>query len=244
MGMLLTTEARNNAAQHSKDMGETVQRLAAADATHANLAELSRLNSAQESLAQQGAAVEAIKKQNDGIRGNSAGSGTFPELAQPHLVLSSPAGIETSTAQSTHIASDGHTALTTGRSLSIASGDSMFASIRETLRLFVHKAGMKLVAAAGNIDMQALSDSINLLAKLNITQSANTITITAKEEVVIIGGGSYARFNAGGVEHGTNGNFVAHAAKHSFVDVKSMDAKVLIPSQGGHDPEGTFIFSA
>ena len=244
MGMLLTTEARNNAAQHSKDMGETVQRLAAADATHANLAELSRLNSAQESLAQQGAAVEAIKKQNDGIRGNSAGSGTFPELAQPHLVLSSPAGIETSTAQSTHIASDGHTALTTGRSLSIASGVSMFASIRETLRLFVHKAGMKLVAAAGNIDMQALSDSINLLAKLNITQSANTITITAKEEVVIIGGGSYARFNAAGVEHGTNGNFVAHAAKHSFVDAKSMDAKVLIPSQGGHDPEGTFIFSA
>jgi type VI secretion system secreted protein VgrG len=243
-GMLLTTEARNNAARHSKDMGETVERLSVASDIHENLAETARLNSTQDSPKQQGAVVEVIKKQNDGIRGNTASDSKFPELAQPHLVLSSPAGIATSTAQSTHIASDGNTALTTGRSLSIASGDSLFASIRQTFRLFIHKAGMKLVAGAGNIDMEALSDSINLLAKLNITQGANTITITAKEEIVINGGGSYAKFTAGGIEHGTNGTFVAHAATHSFVDAKSMEAKVVIPGQGGHDPKGTFIFSA
>jgi type VI secretion system secreted protein VgrG len=243
-GMLLTTEARNNAALHSKDMGETIERLSAAGDIHENLAETAKLNNAQDSPAQQGAVVDVIKKQNNSIQGNKTGGTKFPELAQPHLVLSSPAGIATSTAQSTHIASDGNTALTTGRSLSIASGDSLFASIRQTLRLFVHKAGMKLVAASGNIDMEALSDSINLLAKLNITQNAKTITITAKEDIVINGGGSYAKFSAGGIEYGTNGTFVAHATTHSFVDAKSMDAKVLIPSQGGHDPKGTFIFSA
>jgi type VI secretion system secreted protein VgrG len=243
-GMLLTTEARNNAALHSKDMGETIERLSAASEIHENLAETARLNSAQDSPAQQGSAVDIIKKQNDSVKGNKTDDAKFPELAQPHLVLSSPAGIATSTAQSTHIASDGNTALTTGRSLSIASGDSVFASIRQTLRLFVHKAGMKLVASAGNIDMEALSDGINLLAKLNITQTANTITITAKEEVVINGGGSYAKFSASGIEHGTNGTFVAHATTHSFVDAKSMDANVSIPSHGGHDPKGTFIFSA
>jgi type VI secretion system secreted protein VgrG len=243
-GMLLTTEARNNAALHSKDMGETVERLSASGDIHESLAETARLNSAQDSSTQQGAVVDAIKKQNDSVKGTNTDGAKFPELGQPHLVLSSPAGIATSTAQSTHIASDGNTALTTGRSLSIASGDSLFASIRQTFRLFVHKAGMKLVASAGNIDMEALSDSINLLAKLNITQSANTITITAKEDIVINGGGSYAKFSAGGIEHGTNGTFVAHAATHSFVDAKSMDANVLIPSQGGHDPKGAFIFSA
>ncbi|WP_198120532.1 type VI secretion system Vgr family protein [Massilia rhizosphaerae] len=244
MGMLITTESRNNAALHSKDMGETVERLSAAGEIHENLAETATLNSAQDSPAQQGAVVDVIKKQNESIKGNGTDDAKFPELAQPHLVLSSPAGIVTSTARSTHIASDGNTALTTGRSLSIASGDSLFASIRRTLRLFVHKAGMKMVASAGNIDMEALSDSINLLARLNITQSANTITITAKEDVVINGGGSYAKFSASGIEHGTSGTFVAHAATHSFVDAKSMDANVLIPSQGGHDPKGTFIFSA
>ncbi|MFS2215049.1 type VI secretion system Vgr family protein [Telluria sp. Tellsp104] len=243
-GMLLTTEARNNAALHSKDMGETVERLSAASDIHENLAETARLNNTQDSPTQQDAVVNLIKKQNDDIKGNRADDAKFPELAQPHLVLSSPAGIASSTAQSTHIASDGHTALTTGRSLSIASGDSLFASIRQTFRLFVHKAGMKLVAAAGDIDMEALSDSINLLAKLNITQGANTITITAKEEIVINGGGSYAKFTSNGIEHGTNGTFVAHAATHSFGDAKNMEPKVVIPGRGGHDPKGTFIFSA
>ncbi|WP_322404828.1 type VI secretion system Vgr family protein [Massilia luteola] len=243
-GMLLTTEPRNNAVLHSKDMGETVERLSAAGDIHENLVETARLNSAQESPTQQGAIVEVIKKQNNGIKGSGTNDAKFPELAEPHLVLSSPAGIATSTVRSTHIASNENTALTTGRSLSIASGDSLFASVRQTFRLFVHKAGIKLVASAGNIDMEALSDSINLLAKLNITQSANTITITAKEDVVINGGGSYVKFSAGGIEHGTNGTFVAHAATHSFVEAKTMDAKVLIPRQGGHDPKGSFIFSA
>jgi len=243
-GMLITTEARPNAAFHIKDLGETVERLSIAGDIHENLAETARLNSAQDSATQQGAVVDVIKKQNESMKGSSTANDKFPELAKPHLVLSSPAGIATSTARSTHIASDGNTALTTGRSLSIASGDSLFASIRQTFRLFVHKVGMKLVAAAGNIDIEALSDSINLLAKLNITQSANTITITAKEAVVINGGGSYVKFSASGIEHGTNGTFVAHAATHSLVDAKSMDVDVSVPSQGGHDPKGSFIFSA
>ncbi len=250
--MLITTEARNNVGSHAKDMGETVGRLTAARDEHESLSETAKLNGALESLTQQAAIAAALKRQNDGIKGAVAGADAggstseekFPELAHPHLVLSSPAGIATTTAQSTHIASDWHTALTTGKNLSIAAGDNLFASIRQTFRLFVHKAGMKLVAAAGNIDMQALSDSINLLAKLNITQTANTITLAAKEEVLIIGGGSYARLNSSGIEHGTNGTYVAHAATRSFVGAKSMDAKILIPSHGGHDADGTFMLAA
>jgi type VI secretion system secreted protein VgrG len=108
--------------------------------------------------------------------------------------------------------------------LSITTGAGMFASIRSTLRLFVQKAGMKLIAAAGDVDVKALSDSINLLAKLNISQSANRITISAKEEVIISGGGSYVRFDANGIEHGTAAEFVAHAASHSFVGPQHLDA--------------------
>jgi type VI secretion system secreted protein VgrG len=88
---------------------------------------------------------------------------------------------------------------------------------------------MKMVAAAGDIDLQALSDNIKLLAKLEITHTANRITITAKEEVVINGGGSYVKFAAGGIEHGTNGTFVAHAKHHSLVNAKNMDMAVTMP---------------
>jgi type VI secretion system secreted protein VgrG len=222
-GMLITTEARKNAISHIKDMGETIQRLTAAREQHESQAEMAEQNGAQERQ-QQSAVADSLKKQNNGIRGDGAGdkAGNFPELSQPHLVISSPAGIATSTAQSTHIASDLNTAVTTGQSLSIAAGNSVFASIRQTLRLFVQKAGMRLIAAGGDIDVKALSDSINLIAKLNITQTADRITITAKEDVVINGGGSYVKFSASGIEHGTKGAFVTYSSIKEFHGPKNI----------------------
>jgi hypothetical protein len=37
---------------------------------------------------------------------------------------------------------------------------------------------------------------------------------------------------------------VAHAVKHSFIIHRNMNAELLIPRHGGHDPNGYFIFSA
>ncbi len=238
-GMLITTEARPNGASHIKDMGETLQRLNAAHNQHDALAKLAQQSGAQDGE-EQASSVAAIKAQNDSIQGGTSSRTGFPQLALPQLVLASPAGIETTTRGSTHFASDQHTALTTGHDLSIANGGSLFASVRQAFRLFVHKAGMRLVAAAGDIDLRALSDSVNVLAKLNITQTANRITICAKEEVVINGGGSYAKFSAGGIEQGTNGNFEAHAAKFIYEGPKNMAIVEVQPSQTKLDGAGTF----
>lgn len=222
-GLLITTEARYNATSAVKDMGEAVQRLVSAQGRQKNHAEVAEQNRAQEND-QQSRVAASIKAQNDAVRGAGASSTkrSFPELSEPHLILASAAGIATTTAQSTHIASEGDTAITTGKSVAIAAGDGFFASIVTTLRLFVQRAGMKLIAVAGDIDVQTLSDSINLLAKLNITQTGNRIVINAKEDIVINGGGSYVKFSKAGIEHGTTGTFVAHAATHSFIDPKSL----------------------
>jgi len=222
-GMLITTEARPNASSHVKDMGESIQRLVSAQERQKNHADVAEKNRAQES-GQQSHVAASVKAQNDAVwgKGGSSAKCGFPELSEPHLILASAAGIATTTAQSTHIASEGDTAITTGKSVAIAAGDSFFASVATTLRLFVQRAGMKLIAVAGDIDVQTLSDSINLLAKLNITQTGNRIVINAKEDIVINGGGSYVKFSKAGIEHGTTGTFVAHAASHSFIDPKSL----------------------
>jgi type VI secretion system secreted protein VgrG len=228
-GLLITTEARQSARGPIKDMDETTRRLALAGEQHQLLAEIAQKNGAQEPVDNQDAVASVLQAQTDSVKGQDSKAGGFPELAKPHLVLASAAGIATTTTSDTHIASDRHTALTTGKSLSLGVGTHFFASVRQSLRLFVQKAGMKMVAAAGDIDLQALSDNIKLLAKLEIRHTANRITISAKEEVVINGGGSYVKFAAGGIEHGTNGTFVAHAAHHSLVNAKNMDMAVTMP---------------
>jgi len=238
-GLLITTEARQAAHGPIKDMVETSRRLTLAAEQHRSLAEIARNNGAHEAGNSQTDVAAPLKTQTEEVRGAAGTAHGFPELTAPHLVVASPAGIATTSGLDTHIASERHTAITSGKDVSVVAGSSLFASIRQTFRLFVQKAGMKLIAASGDIDIQALSNSIKLLATLEISQEANRITISAGEEVVINGGGSYAKFRAGAIEFGTAGSFTAHAATHSFTSAKHMGinsvSSAMAASTAGQD---------
>ena len=112
----------------------------------------------------------------------------FPNY-QADLVLASPAGIETTTAQSTHIASAEHTALTTGGDLSLAAGGGLFASIGAAFRLFVHKAGMKLIAAAGPVQIAAQTDAVDIVANkvLELISQTDWVDIRGRKGVRLHG---------------------------------------------------------
>jgi len=127
-GMLISTEARPVGTSPIKDMGETLQRLNSAQKQHEGLTKLAQQAEAQEGEGQMSIA-SAVKTQNDEIKGEANASSTSPQLAKPHLVLASPIGIETTTRGCTHIASEQHTAFTTGKDFAIASGGSLFASL-------------------------------------------------------------------------------------------------------------------
>ena len=215
-GLLLSTEARPDAQGHITDMAETVERLTTGQVQHDSLSSTAQQAQAH-TAGDQDEVVKALQSQIRDIQGKGghAKQGASPEFLAPHLTLASPAGIETSTQGSTHLASAEHNALTSGGHTSISSGKSLLASVKEAIRLFAYKAGMKLVAASGNIDIQALQNSVNILARLDITHTANKITISAKEEVLINGGGSFSKWSASGIEHGTSGKWLQQAASHS-----------------------------
>src|SRR5450830_1247636 len=182
-GMLITTETQ---ADTIKQLAETLARLAQARQLQQGLAAMAVSAGAQDSAEQQGRVAEAIKHQNAAIKGSGK---EFPELSEPHLVLASPAGIELSTAQSVHLAASEHIALSSGKSISLASGDSVFASIAKTFSLFVHKAGMKLIAASGKVSIEAHSDEVEVIAKkvLSLISEADWVNIKGKKGVRLHG---------------------------------------------------------
>ncbi|WP_454828861.1 type VI secretion system Vgr family protein [Paraburkholderia xenovorans] len=231
-GMLITTEARDGATAPMKDMGETIARLDEARTLHDRLAGEAQANGAQDSGGDQKAVASAIRAQNRALAGK-AGAGKFPEFAQPHVTLASPAGIESTTASSTHVASGEHLAMTSGADVAIAAGGSFFGTFGNKLRMTVQKAGMRLVAVSGDIDLRALKDSINLLARLNVTVTAEKITISAKQEVEIRGGGSFTRWSNGKIYHGTPGQFEIHSAGRLFTGPDSASPPTLPESTPG-----------
>lgn len=226
-GLLLTTHPRPGASGDAFSVDEVNLQLANAHDTATSLAQSAQSAGAQED--EQKAVARSLKAQAKAIQGG----GTLKQFEQPHLVLASPAGIAASTPEQIHLGSGKTTALTSGEHISISTGGGFFASARRALRLFVTEAGMRLIAAAGDIDVKALKDSINLLAKLNVTVTATKITLSAQQEVEINGGGSYTRWTAGQIKSGTSGGFEVHAANHTWTGPDS----VSTPSIPASPPE-------
>jgi len=234
-GLLITTEPRPNESKHHKDLPETAERLATASDQQDGFAVQAKVLQAQEAGDQDDVA-KALHAQYQGVLGSGPANMTaneFPEFTEPHLVLASPAGIALTTPRSSHIATGEHLALSSTGHTSLSIGKRLLASASRGMRLFVQSMGWRLVAASGDIDVRALKDSINLLAKLNITANADRITITAKTELVIQGGGSATTYNAGGITHATRGPYTAHAANFAWTGAKSLAGVFPEPPKPG-----------
>ncbi len=123
------------------------------------------------------------------------------------------------------MASREHMAVTSGGHVGVSSGSSMLASARNAIRLFAYKLGIRMVSYAGDIDLKALQKNLNLLAKLEITQAAQRITIKATEEVLLHGGDSYISLKSGKVTVG--GGVYEINAQSSILPPKPMGVNVI-----------------
>lgn len=242
-GLLLTTEGRAQAQGHVKSLGETTARLDRAQQHHAQLADLARQHQAHEG--QHAAVADAIAQQNQAIHGSGSAdpdTGHFPEFAEAQLTLASPAGIAATTAGSLHLTADRQLALTAGQQLGIAA-DGLFVSVKEAVRLFVYRCGMRLIFGKNDISLEALKGCVKVTAALELNERADTITLKAGESVTINGGGSTTTWNASGITHATDGQFIVHAAGVSYAGPKSLPVAMPEFDAPRDKKTGAFPFS-
>ncbi|MDM0009300.1 type VI secretion system tip protein TssI/VgrG [Variovorax sp. J22G73] len=217
-GLLITTEARPDAARHAKDMGETIARLNAASALQKGLADAAATATAQAHDEDQAAVAKALGSQAGAIKGSDTETSRsrFPELEKPQLVLASAAGVAATTSGSLHLQAGEHIAVSSEGHASISAGKRLLVSAKDGIRLFALKSGMNWIAGNGKVQIEAHRDKIDLTARkaVRITSTTSEIRISAPVKVVVNGGGSFTEWSDGGILHGTSGGWVEHAASH------------------------------
>ncbi|HHL4081653.1 type VI secretion system Vgr family protein [Burkholderia sola] len=216
-GLFVTTDGQADGAGHAKDAKEAIGRLTAALDLQESLSSLAQRHDAQRHGADQSEVVNAIHARNDAIKGNpSADPDHFPELTEADIVLAGPAGISLAAERSAHIASNEDVAVTSGRHVGLAVGRSLFASVANTFALFVHKAGMALVAAGGKVRIEAQNDGIDLTARraIRITSTADSIHLHAAKDIVLHAGSTEVCISERGYVVRTAGEHTVHAGSH------------------------------
>ncbi len=223
-GMLVSTEGAPEAKAHITEVGKPVSRLTKAQKIHEHLGKLAEQHHAQDTGADQAQVADALRSQSDGIKGVGGCGEAFPELNEAHLVLAGAAGIELTTPATVHVAGGQHVAVTSGENVSVATRKSLFASVTEKFSLFVHRMGMKLIAASGKIQVQAQNDDLELLAKkvVAIISTTDWINITAKKGIRLNAGNSELVINQEGIKGFTPGENIVHAADHRTVGPQSV----------------------
>jgi type VI secretion system secreted protein VgrG len=204
-------------------MGETTARLARAKKQHETLGDLAQQHQAQDEQDQEVVSQE-IKAQNAAIQGKAAAKsepGSFPELQEPHLVLASPAGIQSTTAGSTHQHSQVHHAITAGQHISQSSGASILSSAAKHIRAFA-QLGIRLIAGKGKVQIQANGNSIEVIAN-KVMEIIGKEGITLRSDQLIrLGTGPHAMqlTPGGGIELLSPQPVLAHTASVSIDGAK------------------------
>jgi type VI secretion system secreted protein VgrG len=226
-GLLISTEGRAKAQAHMLDMGETVSRLTQARDQHETLASLAKDHQAHEGDDQEEVAQQ-LKAQNEAIKGKAKGTangaangtakgeeGKFPELAEPHLVLASPAGIQSTTAQTTHQHSGQHHAITSGGHTSISAGRSLLASVKESIRMFAQE-GIRIFSAKGKVQLQAQAQDMELIAKrvIELMSTQEWVNFKSPTGIRIQSGPTELTITPEGFKVVTPGYDMVHAADH------------------------------
>jgi len=102
--------------------------------------------------------------------------------------------------------------------IQMVAGQRLNVNAGKGISLFSHQDGMKHIARAGKLDIQAQQDSIGIAADrdVNISASQGEVVIAARKSLTLACGGSYIRIADGKLELGCMGDFTVKAGKHRW----------------------------
>ncbi|MDR3413625.1 MAG: type VI secretion system Vgr family protein [Formivibrio sp.] len=214
-GLLLTTDARQQAKGNQLDRAELVGLLKVLESIHKNLSELSNTHQAEETdTAKLSDLVTHLENWDKGS--NTQGGKPDATGGQPIIAASSPCGIVLGSNDSIALAANSHIDIASVKNTQISTGRKFLVRATEQLSLFVHQMGMKLIAASGKIEIQAQNEAIEIT-------SAKKLILTSLEEIVLqapkithIAQNAKIELAGGSITTQCSGTHTQKAASHSM----------------------------
>ncbi|MFU2318794.1 DUF2345 domain-containing protein [Rahnella sp. PCH160] len=148
-------------------------------------------------------AAQIAKATPGDIDSQKALNASLAKLKAAGILMSAPQGIGIVSPKAVRVASGSESVgMMSGSNTDISSGKSFTAAAGESVSLLAQKAGMKLIAGKGKVDIQAQGDELSALAKndITVTSAEGKITVTASKELILTCGGGYIKLSGGNIE--------------------------------------------
>ncbi|WP_077295778.1 type VI secretion system Vgr family protein [Yersinia proxima] len=188
-------------------------------------------------------AATSAKATEGDVRSQQQLNASLSNLTAPGMLLHAPQGIAMVSARALRIASGSESVgIMSGDNTDISAGQSFTVAAGEAVSLLAQGQGMQLLAAKGQVNIQAQSDALSVSAQkdLDIQSVEGKVTVSAEQELILACGGAYIKLSGGNIELGCPGNILLKCTNVQKMGVASLDiAPVEMPGGFG----GGFILT-
>ncbi|MGR7122283.1 type VI secretion system Vgr family protein [Klebsiella aerogenes] len=149
------------------------------------------------------------------------------ELAKPGIILNAPEGVSITSPQAVRVASGAASVgIMSQQNTDISALKRFTVAAGEAVSMLARKAGMKLFAAKGKVEIQAQDDAFEAIAKKDVTVTSveGKVVITGATELVVNCDGAFMKLAGGNMELGAPGNILLKCANVQKMGSADYDA--------------------
>ena len=150
-----------------------------------------------------------------------AGSNTAGEAAgdgsQPVVALSAPAGATMTSQQNIAIGAQTHVDVVSIGNTQLSVGKKLLAQASESISLFAHRLGIKLIAASGKAEIQTHGGDIELTSAQRILLSASDEIVLQAPRIRFVAQGAQVDIGGGAIAQQSSGDHTIKSAKFSHL---------------------------
>jgi type VI secretion system secreted protein VgrG len=152
---------------------------------------------------------------------------SLSDLSAPGMLLHAPAGIGLLSPKAMRLASGGESVgIMSGHNTDISAGESFTAVAGGAVSLLANNQGMQLLAGKGQVDIQAQTDALSMIAQkdISIESTEDKVIITAGQELLLKCGGAYIKLSGGNIELGCPGNILFKCTNAQKMGAANIDS--------------------
>ncbi|MET0982368.1 MAG: type VI secretion system tip protein TssI/VgrG, partial [Telluria sp.] len=215
LGLLLSSDARSGASGTQLDSREAVSQIEESGQLQVDLATQAQKHNARLKDELAPAELVAVRQMGHSVEVvESTDSGKVAAYSEPHLQLSSPAGIVVGTPADAVLSAGVTSSIVAGHDINFAAQGNAFTAVVGGISLFTYgkaankskpnqEVGIRLHAASGKVNSQSQSGATSLVADKAVTVASVTksVAISApKKRVLLTAQGASIKLEGGNIE--------------------------------------------
>jgi type VI secretion system secreted protein VgrG len=154
-------------------------------------------------------------------------NGSNTKGGQPVIAVDAPAGLLMGSQANLSIGAQTHVDVVSVGNTQLSAGRKLMLHAMESISLFVHKLGMKIIAGAGKVEIQAHEDNVEITSAKRIVLIASDEIVLQAPKVTIVSQGAQVAYGVGNITYQCTGSYAVKSANVAFSGSGSGDLEPL-----------------